>query len=422
MSMLGLRSLSPDSPSASELSLADLLARGVTIEWFEAVAVVRATLEKLDGTAAHQSTPDLGQIWLNRDGAIRVSGGSYEDEPVRRVGQLLQALLTQTEPPATLRLIVGNATAHAPVYAGLHQFDEAIAYFERPDRPGLLRALFARADGRVQPLVRDASPSLDDVAPLPARAATPALTSRQSVRRLASVAAIAIVAGITMVLVARMYLLGERVPVARITGAAQHATDTIAGVMLTGISAVTERVGLGRVDTQPEPVSTTGAGNATSHATASRNAHSRSLLKSVGVIQAFDLDGASMAPPAAPAVGTPGPAISEPESETLKADPPRVVDTNVYSSDFKDVIPPRAIRPQLPRVLPEGVAASELSGIELIVQQDGSVESVKLVPGRRAASVKDAMLLSAAKTWRFAPATKDRVPVRYRKTIWIIAE
>jgi TonB family protein len=73
-------------------------------------------------------------------------------------------------------------------------------------------------------------------------------------------------------------------------------------------------------------------------------------------------------------------------------------------------------------VLPEGVAAADLSGIELVVERDGSVESVKLVHGRRPASVKDAMLLSAAKTWRFAPATKERVPVRYRKTIWIISE
>jgi len=30
------------------------------------------------------------------------------------------------------------------------------------------------------------------------------------------------------------------------------------------------------------------------------------------------------------------------------------------------------------------------------------------------------MSLSAAKAWRFDPATKDGQPVRYRKSIWLV--
>jgi hypothetical protein len=93
----------------------------------------------------------------------------------------------------------------------------------------------------------------------------------------------------------------------------------------------------------------------------------------------------------------------------------------VYSAEFPNVVPPTAIRPQLPRALPAGLAAANLSRIELMVERDGTVESVKLLPGSRP-TVKDGMLLSAAKTWRFAPASKDGVPVRYRKTIWIVAD
>ena len=64
---------------------------------------------------------------------------------MRRLGQLLQAMLTDAEVPVQLRLIVSQATAPIPSYASLAEFDQALAYFERPDRAGLLKALFARA-------------------------------------------------------------------------------------------------------------------------------------------------------------------------------------------------------------------------------------------------------------------------------------
>jgi hypothetical protein len=60
--------------------------------------------------------------------------------------------------------------------------------------------------------------------------------------------------------------------------------------------------------------------------------------------------------------------------------------------------------------------------IDLVITRSGKVESVKL---RRApTTISDSMLLamslSAAKTWRFDPATKDGQPVRYRKSIWLV--
>ena len=139
MSTLGLGSIAADTVASEELTLADVLARGVALEWFEAVAVVRATIENLGASVEQCSTPDLGQIYLGRDGAVRLSGSSYDDAPVRRLGQLLLALLNQADPPVTLRLIGSNATAPLPIYGGLQQLDEAVAYFERPDRPAVFR-------------------------------------------------------------------------------------------------------------------------------------------------------------------------------------------------------------------------------------------------------------------------------------------
>ena len=58
--------------------------------------------------------------------------------------------------------------------------------------------------------------------------------------------------------------------------------------------------------------------------------------------------------------------------------------------------------------------------IELLIMPDGTIESVKLLDPPK--TVHDWMLLSAAKAWLFHPARKDGVPVRYRKTVWVVRE
>jgi hypothetical protein len=146
------------------------------------------------------------------------------------------------------------------------------------------------------------------------------------------------------------------------------------------------------------------------------------MPKIAETIQAFDLGNevsAALTPPVSAVIFAPP--ADRPVPAARLADVVDSVDTTVYSAESANVVPPTAIRPQLPRALPVGVAASSLSRIEVMVLRDGTVESVKLLPGARP-TVKDGMLLSAAKTWRFAPASKDGVPVRYRKTIWIVAE
>ena len=84
--MLGL-----SGPISSEnaLTLADILRRTVVIEWFEGVALVRRS--SIASTrhprprcpSCTRSSPPSGRVDVN--------GGSSTDEPVRRLGQLLQA-------------------------------------------------------------------------------------------------------------------------------------------------------------------------------------------------------------------------------------------------------------------------------------------------------------------------------------------
>jgi outer membrane biosynthesis protein TonB len=58
--------------------------------------------------------------------------------------------------------------------------------------------------------------------------------------------------------------------------------------------------------------------------------------------------------------------------------------------------------------------------LELLVDEDGSVQQVKLVsPLRR---IADVMFLSGVKTWKFQPALKDGQPVKYRLVLnWTVA-
>jgi hypothetical protein len=53
--------------------------------------------------------------------------------------------------------------------------------------------------------------------------------------------------------------------------------------------------------------------------------------------------------------------------------------------------------------------------MELVVAPDGRVESVRLVNGPT--RMPDMMLLSGAKAWRFTPAVKDGIAVRYRTSV-----
>ena len=58
--------------------------------------------------------------------------------------------------------------------------------------------------------------------------------------------------------------------------------------------------------------------------------------------------------------------------------------------------------------------------LELVVDTDGTVESVRLLG--RVPSIHDRMFLSVAKAWQFQPAVKNGMTVKYRKTVWIAVQ
>jgi protein TonB len=126
--------------------------------------------------------------------------------------------------------------------------------------------------------------------------------------------------------------------------------------------------------------------------------------------------------PPAPRATPEAPAVVEPALLT-PADPlPDVeyptgltIDDRVYSAADADVTPARALNATFPSQPAVGADPDRLGLVEYVVSEFGQVESVKILRGP--SNVIDAIVLPAVKAWRFAPATKDGRPVKYRHEI-----
>ena len=94
---------------------------------------------------------------------------------------------------------------------------------------------------------------------------------------------------------------------------------------------------------------------------------------------------------------------------------PRGAPGPIYQAGDPQVTPAVLIRPHLPESLPPGVPEEQIGTLEFVVTESGAVEHVHLVsPANR---YQERMLVAAAKTWQFRPATRDGRPVRFRTRI-----
>ena len=84
----------------------------------------------------------------------------------------------------------------------------------------------------------------------------------------------------------------------------------------------------------------------------------------------------------------------------------------VYSEADAGVIPPRPLSRQMPVSGPLDVPPNRVGWLEMVINRDGSVFSVKLhTPLNRH---HERMIVSPAKAWRYRPAMKNGKPVMYR--------
>jgi TonB family protein len=119
---------------------------------------------------------------------------------------------------------------------------------------------------------------------------------------------------------------------------------------------------------------------------------------------------------------TPPPlAAHEPPASMAPAVTPRptpapVPTQRVYASDDANVAPPTAVRQALPP-FPAQLAVAKRGVLELVIDENGAVESA--VMHESVNPRYDDQVLSAARGWKYKPATLDGVRVRYRKMLQV---
>jgi len=115
-----------------------------------------------------------------------------------------------------------------------------------------------------------------------------------------------------------------------------------------------------------------------------------------------DLASKAIAPP-------PAPVSAAPSVEAMVDRAPRI-----YTPSDTNVVPPVTVRQAVPQY-PGRVLVGGSLMMDVIIDTDGSVESATM--SSQANPAYDRLVLQAAKSWQYQPATLNGKPVKYRKRI-----
>jgi hypothetical protein len=131
----------------------------------------------------------------------------------------------------------------------------------------------------------------------------------------------------------------------------------------------------------------------------------------------LDLSTAAAAPPPAPQSAEPAPASPPPPPPPAPASP-GVQSDHVFGAEDNGVVPPVAIRQEVPRLPSTIVSQTRERGLmEIVIDEQGRVTQIELKG--RMHPVFDSQLIAAAKDWRYRPATFNGRAVKYRKLVQI---
>ena len=364
-------------------------------------------------------------VFIDPAGSVRLAqnAGEKGEPAIRQIGELLRTSLAESAFPVPLRLVITQASSTPPFYASIAELSSALEYFERPDRPGLIRAVYERAQGYqpVSDVVNEETPQPEDE--------KPARRDKRQPRRIPrSAIAASAAAGAAIVLWLVVSQLATRqqgsAPVAG--QPKKNAGDALTGIA-SSVGALVDRVNPFTTSSSPQAPNPAPDAPKTideSPRRGSASAGGRTRRSSPHALQ-----------PAAHAVTLQAADVSSgdtlPTSDATDANRGGVRDRgDGRCCCGSDDLLAQATRTSLRRSLRTrgfqlshraSVPAENLSTLELLVGETGQVESVRL--RGRPRHLGEALLvtvnLSAAKTWRFLPAVKDGRPVRYRKLVQV---
>jgi hypothetical protein len=419
-------SLTPLAAQArsTSVSLGDLISAHTPIESYEAVAIVQGLCEVVAGSSPLIGTAsiELQDVSIHADGTVssRSTGPGDPAAAIRCMGQLLNQLLPPKDSMFLRDRVVEKATSSPPYYLSFEEFTGTLEYYERPGRAIQVRNVYERwQDRHVVPTAQ--GPSLTGIRQA-AHAAFLTLAASRRALQLALVAVTTLAVVFTIgYLVATSNLFAPSAPAVR------RAADSVAAPAPEPVA--------------PAPVTTPAPSAAESQPLATAKAAARPsppprTAPSVSPPVARKAPAPAAVAETTPAPPTAGasdtghitlrladstlvprePATPAPPASTRPTEEPPSNGGIVYSASDRDVTPPTVLFSQLPGPSPVFTPQHDIPALEVYVSEKGTVDSVRAIarPRNIAESVVLTNGLSAAKAWRFRPATKDGQAVRYR--------
>jgi hypothetical protein len=516
--------LSRSGTTGPSVSLAQLRAANVRIEWFEAVAVVAALCQSVAESSDERRGLTGDNVFVFETGSVAaLVAVQAPGELVRQAAVLLGELLPDFHRRVSFHELLTTAQASPPGYASLDEFSRALAPFERPGRDGIVRELYQRGAASVhasapvytasfepaaldrfvsertlRPETTAGSPQVSGMVPgasvdqppqrTPPRKRKTFLQDQRVQAALIVVLAIAVIAvcgwllwsmwfrpaspAITAAVQPQQVLepsatVDPATPVEQSAApaptpeapapppAAAQASAPLVTHQPTASAAASvdsnqvAHAQPGDVDLPSEPPAaprqraaavagkspTAGvpAPLPSGAASAGRQPNTNVRTAASGPAAASRPAVVSAPPPsaAASAAGAQSPAARVDGSGTAAAPPgpsgsqsqPAFVRADdasrIYTVEDREVTPPALTASQQLWRIPASPRPEDSMRVEVVVDEDGSVVSVKSVdpPASVADAAAVAMSLSAAKSWHFRPAIKDGRPVRYRQIV-----
>jgi hypothetical protein len=390
------------------------------VHWSEAVAIVGELCTVLTANSpAEAAVPDAADVFITSAGAVVLRQGARRKHDTTELGHILHDLLDASSTPTPVRLFMSMSIS-SNRYASVNAFAEALAYYERPGRTELIRAVHERAlatppaetQRQSEPVQKEQDQEKEEPKPV------------QPPRRRRSKAVVAAAA-------AAVLLCAVGAGVWFWMGPQRASSSTAFGALAAQARSAAEKLGATVRETLGIPSGSEQVAEAP--ATAPSPQKPRRVRRPVRAAASQPLKSSTLA---ALALSTPFAAVEPtsrlPLGETMApqlasmpedASAPTIGETDVvevpvYSSTAVDVLPPVLLYPHLPPTAPK-VRSLPGNRMELLIGEDGMVERVKLIadPVR----MSDMMLLHSAKTWRFQPALKDGRSVRYRLVLdWTV--
>jgi hypothetical protein len=380
------------------------VAQVIPIHWDEAVALVQEVIEQLS-VRDELPIPSLDAVLIHESGAVTLRSTKRGERGPVAAGRMLHSLLA-SDVPVALRLFVSQATA-PETYATLREFAAGLAYYGKPGRADLIRAVYERyaagnhSRGPLQALPSIKPEQVDQPRPAESPRKKSSIGARlrpPSWLAPAVLTVVALVAAVWVLSKSGFSMTDEGGAATSKAESEESAPEARTKAAVAKGEPSTPRAGGDRKPaSQLKETSLVPTVTRQLPVTADDRVE-RLPLPSVPL--AFVAEESASSSPAVPLA-----------TETVVA--PRDAEDRIYSGADADVRPPTMRFPQLPPPLMISSTRPDLvNRMEILVAPDGSVERVQLIGSP--ARMTDMMLLSGAKLWKFSPATKDGEPVRYR--------